>query len=603
MDNYDLRQETREEGVKSSIINDHREYTIKIDEKNKYLLRLELKQKNIYFIVSSEEQIGYNYETSMDLSTIVNKLELNASKYNKLELILNIFDLLNENNKISIKIYSDKYCSLIIKLIQVSKEETYEIKIYKHYMDPDDKFKIMYNLIKELKNENSGIKSEMNNKINKLNEAIEQKDKKMKEINLKLLNQENKIKELEEKILTLNKNYNNVKEKIIKVNNLLVNQSNIMNENKIYLENKMDKDYAKFNNEISLMKELKNQNNEKFKENPENLRFRDNITIVNTPAGLNDMFEIFTSKRDNKEYLISPNENNFHLDIFDLSNNKLVNSLPGHNNRIRTVRYNNDYLISADDDKIVIVWDIENNYKIKHKIKTNYGKEIYSCLLFFDVKNRLNNHYKYIYNDYIITSTFNHLGNDEDSATKVYSFKDGKFIKNINKTNNIAIYYLLPWKNNNNYYIIQFSFKKILISNILTDEVYAELINEPETDHYSGFISYRAYQVNNINIDLLFSSSGNGFINIWNLNDKKIFKVISTNGCYLANIILWNDQYLIAADLNNTTFKIIDMENNSISNMKTGHKDKLVCIKKINHPIFGQALLSSSCDCTIKLWT
>ena len=45
MDAYDLRPETKEERDKASIINDHREYIIKIDEKNKYLLRLELKQK------------------------------------------------------------------------------------------------------------------------------------------------------------------------------------------------------------------------------------------------------------------------------------------------------------------------------------------------------------------------------------------------------------------------------------------------------------------------------------------------------------------------------------------------------------------------------
>ena len=196
MDNYDYRQETPQEGVEAPIINDHREYTIKIDEKNNYLLRLELKQKNIYFIVSTEEQICYNYKTFMDLSTIVNKLELNSSKYNKLELILKIFDQLYENNKILIQINNDEYCSLILKLMQVTKEETYEIKIYKHYMNPDDKYKIMFNLIKELKNENNEIKNEMNNKINKLNESIEEKNKNINEMNLKLIKQENKIKEL-----------------------------------------------------------------------------------------------------------------------------------------------------------------------------------------------------------------------------------------------------------------------------------------------------------------------------------------------------------------------------------------------------------------------
>ena len=259
-----------------------------------------------------------------------------------------------------------------------------------------------------------------------------------------------------------------------------------------------------------------NQINEKVN-NPNNLRFKCNITTTNCSIEWNDKFEIFTSKKVNKTYLVSPNVNNFHLDIFDLSNNKLINSLPGHNNDIRTVRYNNDYLTSADDDRIVIVWDINNNYKIKHKIKTNYGHDIYSFLLFFNVKDGQNN-----YNDYIITSTFNHSGNDEDSATKIYSFEDGKFIKNINKTNNISIFYLLPQINNNNYYIIQFGFKKILISNLITNEVYAELINKPETDHFSGAITYEKYPGKNIKGDYLFCSSANGYINIWNLTKKNI---------------------------------------------------------------------------------
>ena len=587
MADFKLKQETPPEGIESPIISDHREYTIKIDEQTKYTLRLELKDKKIYLIVSLDDKIEYNYRTFMDLSTIVNKLELNSIKYNKLELILKIFDQLYENNKISIKINNDEYCSLIIKFIQITKEETYEIKIYKHYMNPDDKFRIMYNIIKSLKNDNN----EMNEKINILNEKVENKEKIIDEMNIKLINQENKIKELNEKIVTLSNNYNNSKEEIKELDNLLVNQNNFINDNKIYLENKIDNEREEFHKEIDIMKELINQ------KNPKNLRFKCNITTTNTSAGWNDMFEIFKSPNENKEYLISPNSNNYNLDIFDLLDNKLVHSFPGHKNRIRTVRYNNNYLISADDDKIVIIWDINNNYKIKHKIKTNYGDNIYSCLLLFNVKIGINN-----YNDYIITSTYNDSGNDEDSATKVYSFKDGKFIKNINKTNNIAIYYLLSWINNNNYYIIQFAYKKILINNLITDEIYAKLINVPESSHYSGFITYGTYPGSNINGDFLFSSSENGYINIWNLNEKKIFKIINTNGCILAHIILWNNQYLIAADYNNKSFKIIDTCNDSIYDMKTEHKKDMVCIKKVNHPIYGESLLTTSEDNTIKLW-
>ena len=168
-----------------------------------------------------------------------------------------------------------------------------------------------------------------------------------------------------------------------------------------------------------------------------------------------------------------------------------------------------------------------------------------------------------------------------------------------NNTNNNSLYYLLSWYNNRNnkYYIIQFSFKKIIINNLLEDELYSELSNEPEHDHYSGFIYYKD------NNDYLFSSSGNGYINIWDLYNKKIYKIINTNGCKLAHIIEWNKKYIIVADYNNKSFKIIDTENNSIYNINHEHKDKLACVKKINHPKYGESLLSASQDKTIKLWT
>ena len=200
--------------------------------------------------------------------------------------------------------------------------------------------------------------------------------------------------------------------------------------------------------------------------------------------------------------------------------------------------------------------------------------------------------------NYIITSSYNESENNEDSATKIYSFNDCKFIKYINNTNNNAIYYLLSWSNkkNNKYYIIQFSYKKILINNLLEDELYSELSNEPEESHFSGFIYYKD------NNDYLCSSSGNGYINIWDLYNKKIFKVINTNGCKLAHIIEWNNKYIIVADFNNKLFKIIDIDNNSIHDIKIEHKDKLVSIKRINHPIYGESLLSAGNDKIIKLW-
>ena len=109
----------------------------------------------------------------------------------------------------------------------------------------------------------------------------------------------------------------------------------------------------------------------------------------------------------------------------------------------------------------------------------------------------------------------------------------------------------------------------------------------------------------------LVSSSLNGYINIWDLYEKKIFRTINlnikniNNECKLYHIIEWNETYIIAADKKNNSLKIIDRENNySINNINTDHNDKdLISIKKVYHPIYGEALLSAGRDSVIKLWT
>ena len=309
------------------------------------------------------------------------------------------------------------------------------------------------------------------------------------------------------------------------------------------------------------------------------------------------MFEIFISYLDNKEYLVSPNKNNYNLDIFTLLDNKVILSLTGHKKNITTIRYfinekdYNEYLISADEDKKVIIWDITNNYNPKYQIDTKYGHIIYSCLLIFP-----NN----IDDNFIVTSTYNKSNDNEKSATKIYSLKNGEFIKYINNTNNNEILYLLSWynKKNNKYYIIQFSIFKIIINNLIEDELYSELKQKPESNHYSGFIYDKD------NNDYLCSSSYNRYINIWDLYNKKIFKIINTNNCELCHIIKWNNKYIIVADFKNKSFKIIDLEESKIiSDIKGQHTQGVVCIKKINHPVYGESLLSTGRDSTIKLWS
>ena len=81
--------------------------------------------------------------------------------------------------------------------------------------------------------------------------------------------------------------------------------------------------------------------------------------------------------------------------------------------------------------------------------------------------------------------------------------------------------------------------------------------------------------------DYLCTSSSNGYINIWNLYNKNIFKIINTNNCKLSHIIQWNNKYIIVADYNNKSFKIIDLEENkNIYDIGGRHNKEVICIKR-----------------------
>ena len=271
---------------------------------------------------------------------------------------------------------------------------------------------------------------------------------------------------------------------------------------------------------IIVNNEYWNKINYTFKKNPQ-LRFNLEITDTNSKYGNNDIFEVFISYKDNKEYIASPNKNTDNMDIFSLLDQKKVYSLQGHKTYIKAVRYFlnketcNDYLISADEYKIVIIWDINNNYIIKYKINTNYGvnDDICSCLLLFE-KN----------NNYIITSTNDSTNSPFLSGTNIYSFLDSKYIKYIKKSDTYPVWYLLSWvnKSNNTTYIIQLSFAKIILNDLWDNEFIIDLKKHADC-LFSGFI------FTNNNIEYICSSTSNGLIIICNLYDKTIFNVIKVN--------------------------------------------------------------------------
>ena len=149
MEKYIIQKEYNDDEGESTY--DHREYIIKTDNK-KYILRLEAKEQNMYFIISLNDNMEYNYKSQMNLLMLTNKLELNSNRYSNFDLILKLFDKIYEKQNLFIKINNEEFCFLIIKFINVLEEQKYEFKLNKNFMKSNDKFNFLFNQIKLLKN-------------------------------------------------------------------------------------------------------------------------------------------------------------------------------------------------------------------------------------------------------------------------------------------------------------------------------------------------------------------------------------------------------------------------------------------------------------------
>ena len=242
--------------------------------------------------------------------------------------------------------------------------------------------------------------------------------------------------------------------------------------------------------------------------------------------------------------------------------------------------------------KIINVYNLSLNYNLLYQIKTYYSFNIFSCLLFFDNKNN---------NNYLITSTFAING---DNYSKAYTLEDGSFIKNYPGTDENATSFLIYWfhkilKRN---YIIELCSEKIFIYEITTNGLYFSfetknvdflhgcIIKYNEKDEFLYCSTYN----NNIYIFDLYKKKLKNIINLWNKAEKK-YKIY--------DIIKWSDKYILICNYNNKSIDIFDtIQSKIISSIKDIDNSNFLFLKKIIHPNYGESLLSSSENNTIKLF-
>jgi len=324
--------------------------------------------------------------------------------------------------------------------------------------------------------------------------------------------------------------------------------------------------------------------------NPSNIQLLKEITKDSYACfGLDNSFCIFTSV-NNQLYIVYTNIN-FSIISYNLINNIAeIEIKKAHDEDITNLRHfydrinNTDLILSVSFlDNDLKVWDLDNWECILNiKNINNIGNIKSACFLYDNNQN------------YIISSNCSDNSNRE--PIKVFDLNGNK-IKEINDSCDDTIF------------IDTYYDKKSSINYILTgNNCFVKSYNYNENTVYHKYFDEKYYDQTCIiikdfgDIIKLIESSGNGYIRIWDFHLGLLLNKIKASEVYIYSICLWSNDYLFVGSREKAII-IIELKSGTIIKKIENNNKDIVTIKKINHPQYGECLITKGkYDDQIKLW-
>ena len=349
------------------------------------------------------------------------------------------------------------------------------------------------------------------------------------------------------------------------------------------------------NNSEKFFNKNKNINNPNNENNyiDKNYFIKDLISDSFCIYWLDNTFTVFTSI-DKIMYLIYTNEKNSIICYDLIDNKKIIEIKKAHNKFIHNFKYyldsinKRDLLISiSSDDNNLKLWNISNFECILNLQNINNSGWLNSACLLKE-NNKI----------YIITSNCNNVINAIIESIKIFDLNGCKIneIENSNyKTFFIENYFYDKLNNNyiitgNNGFSCSYDFKMLKIYHKYSDK-------DNERYNMSIFIQNIGEELN------LLETSCDGNIRLWNFHSAELKMKIFINNYPLYAIYLWNNNYIIVGCYDGT-IKIIELKSKKIIKSLLLHNNRVLTIKKLNHPKFGECFLSQNADNShIKVWT
>ena len=407
----------------------------------------------------------------------------------------------------------------------------------KYYFADSDKRKIK----KELKI--ILIKSDKN--------KIEEEEKKNKILN-------SNVKGIKEESISIKcKTDNSGKKKLVKENNKEINEltNNLKDENNILLK-KEEKLEKRDINDIKLLNDLTKDS------------YSDYI--------LDNTFTLFKSI-DDIIYLIYSNINKSIISYDILKYKKTMEIKNAHKRDITNFRHfldkvnKRDLMISISlSDNNLKLWNISNFECLINLENINKSGRLFSACLMSE-NNAI----------YIITSCA--YGNNE--SIKIFNMESNK-IKELNDSTE-NVYYIDTYYDNillKNYVIVGNN-NWIKSYDYNNNKIYNKYNDNSNNRHCSLIIKSNDDKIK------LIDSCFDGNIRIWDFHSGKLLNKIRVCDSWIIGICLWDNDYLCVG-CGDKSMKIINLKKNLIDANLKCFKNKVLCIKKLNHPQLGECLIS-----------
>ena len=300
-----------------------------------------------------------------------------------------------------------------------------------------------------------------------------------------------------------------------------------------------------------------------------------------------NIFTVFKSL-NNILYLIYTNKNKSII-YNDIDENKIIKEIKNaHNKYITNFKH---YLDQVNErDLIMSISSEDNNIKLWN---LNY-----ECLINIEHINKMG---------YLISASFININNNihiissncnwitKPDTIKVFDLK-GKKIKEIsNYIDNILFidtYYDLELSKNfiitgNRGYVQSYDYEK--------NSVYHKYNDNDNQSHTSLIINDREIIIK------LIESCYDGNVRIWNFHTGELLNKIKIMN-WIYGLCLWNNRYLFTGCIDKS-IKLIEIKRGIIVKSFEGHKNRVLTIKKINDPKYGECLITKGWkDDQIKLW-